>query len=110
MALLSQQGRAVASVRVKTYCEGYHLSKHSFNKLIHTYPSFKEYLESVARLRLAKNAKARGENTDDLQGMLQGASAKGQAQHSHSVAKSRSKTQRRASNLMRNLKICWFSC
>jgi CRP-like cAMP-binding protein len=57
MALLSQTGRATATVRVQTFCEGYHLSKTSFNKLIYVYPSFKEYLQSVARLRLQKNTK-----------------------------------------------------
>ena len=71
MALLSQSGRAVASVRVKTFCEGYHLSKDSFNRIVAVYPSFKEYLESIARLRLQKihGKKAGG----DLQGMLSAA-------------------------------------
>ena len=85
MALLSQSGRAVASVRVKTFCEGYHLSKTSFNAVISTYPSFKEYLESVARLRLQKNAKkggVAGPAAQDLQGMLEDAMTTGQTKQS----------------------------
>ena len=34
---------------------------------------FKEYLESVARLRLQKNARAQGIASDNLQGMLDAA-------------------------------------
>ena len=78
MALLSQTGRAVASVRVKTFCEGYHLSKASFNTVIHTYPSFKDYLESIARLRLQRNAKKKGIANDDVQALLNDAQSTGQ--------------------------------
>ena len=78
MALLSQSGRAVASVRVKTFCEGYHLSKASFNRLTMVYPSFKEYLESVARLRLQRsNKQALGKN-EDVQSMIEHVSKTGQ--------------------------------
>ena len=42
MALLNPEGRAVASVRVKTYCEGYRLSVESYDKLVFSYPSFRE--------------------------------------------------------------------
>ena len=86
MALLSQTGRAVASVRVRTFCEGYHLSKPSFNRLVQVYPSFKEYLESVARLRLKRsNNKAKGPKfeSDDLQSMLSQVAKTGQGLSSH---------------------------
>ena len=56
MALLNPEGRSVASVVVKTYCEGYRLSVESYDKIVYSYPSFREYLESAARLRLGKAA------------------------------------------------------
>ena len=52
MALLNPDGRAVASIRVRSYCEGYRLSRDAYEKLVFSYPSFHEYLESVAKLRL----------------------------------------------------------
>ena len=58
MAMLNPDGRSVASVRVKTYCEGYRLSVESFEKVHFSYPSFKEYLESAAKLRLKHKDKA----------------------------------------------------
>ena len=42
MALLNPEGRAVASVRVKTFCEGYRLSVESYDKIVGSYPSFRE--------------------------------------------------------------------
>ena len=88
MALLNPDGRAVASIRVRSYCEGYRLSRDACppsptepeavvalplapalmvsgsvragadDKLIFQFPNFREYLESVAKMRLrAKQAK-----------------------------------------------------
>jgi len=58
MALLNPEGRSVASIIVKTYCEGYRLSVESYDKIVFSYPTFKEYLESAAKLRLKAAAKA----------------------------------------------------
>ena len=56
MALLSDEGRSIASVRVASYCEGYCLRRDSYHSLTGTYPSFTQYLQSVARLRLQARA------------------------------------------------------
>jgi CRP-like cAMP-binding protein len=65
MALLNPEGRAVASIRVRSYCEGYRLSRDAYDKIVFIYPSFKEYLESVAKLRLrSKQGKQAGKDAD----------------------------------------------
>ena len=56
MALLHPEGRSVASVRVDTYCEGYHLSVASYLDLTATHPTIRDHIESVAKLRLRKRA------------------------------------------------------
>ena len=53
MALLSRRERAIASVRVRTNCETYHLKRDAYERLVLNFPSFKDWVESVARLRLA---------------------------------------------------------
>ena len=58
MALLNPDGRAVASIRVKSYCEGYRLTREAYSKLVFAHPSLQDYLESVAKMRLrAKQGK-----------------------------------------------------
>ena len=52
MALLEPNGHATASVRVRDHLDGYCLSRAAFEKLVHDYPSFREYLQSVAKLRM----------------------------------------------------------
>ena len=52
MALLNPMGEATASVVVRTYLEGYLLTKASFTTLERHHPVFREYIESAARLRL----------------------------------------------------------
>ena len=52
MALLNPDGRSLASVIVKSYCEGYCLSRNAYGRLVHSYPAFKDLIESVAKLRL----------------------------------------------------------
>jgi len=59
MALLDPEGRAAADVRVKTFCEGYKLSKSAFEKITHSYPTFKEYLESAKKLRVKAEVQMR---------------------------------------------------
>ena len=58
MALLHPEGRAVASVRVDSSLEGYHLSKESYTALESSYPQIRDYIESIARLRLKQRATA----------------------------------------------------
>ena len=52
MSLLNPMGETVASVVVRTYLEGYLLSKASFAWLERHHPVFRDYIESAARLRL----------------------------------------------------------
>jgi CRP-like cAMP-binding protein len=60
MSLLHPEGRSVATIRVDTYCEGYHLSKRHYRELEAAHPTIRGYLESVAKLRLKRQAAARG--------------------------------------------------
>jgi len=53
MALLDNAERHMASVRVVTFCDGFCMSRQSYQALVKDYPSVREYLESVAKLRLA---------------------------------------------------------
>lgn len=57
MALLDRGGRATGDVRVKGFCEGYHLSRGHFDELLEQFPDFRQYIENVARLRLENLAK-----------------------------------------------------
>ena len=56
MALISANKRSIASVITRSAVEGYALSPQHFSKLSESYPSFRVWLESVARLRLANTA------------------------------------------------------
>jgi len=78
MALLDPTGRAVASVRVATYCEGYRLSIAAYERLVHSHPAFKEYLESARKLRLKAEA---------LKKNPRGAAAGGHGSPQHSFMK-----------------------
>ena len=51
MSLLFPEGRAVASVRVSSFCDGYFLSRADFDKLTSMYPTLRETLQTVAKLR-----------------------------------------------------------
>lgn len=117
MSLLSQSGRAVATVRVKTFCEGFHLSKDSFNCIDKVYPSFKEYLESVAKLRLQKTSKKGGgkaaKQGDDLQGLLLSASGGKAAEEAPKSFRTSHKNKRadsRINKLVRTLDQSRNSC
>ena len=57
MALLNPTGEATASVVVRTYLEGYLLTKADYAWLERHHPIFREYLQSAARLRLQRMAK-----------------------------------------------------
>jgi hypothetical protein len=58
MALLNPRGNhAVTSVRAKGFCEAQHLSSAAYEQLLSQYPSFKEYVELVARLRLTEDVR-----------------------------------------------------
>ena len=59
MALLHPEGRTVASVHVSHYCDTYFLSREAFERLIALYPSFREYLQSVAKLRRFETVRRR---------------------------------------------------
>ena len=52
MALLSNTGRAMASIRVTSSVEGHYLSREQYKHLVENYPTFKTYLSTVAKLRL----------------------------------------------------------
>jgi len=58
MALLNRGGVAVASVRVKGFCETYHLSVGAYAQLVNDFPDFRNYVEAVARLRLGNLLKS----------------------------------------------------
>jgi hypothetical protein len=60
MALLDPSGRARSDVRVKGFCEGYHLSREKFEHLQTQYPFFRTYIENVARLRLQRMSAENG--------------------------------------------------
>ena len=55
MALLDPEGKATASVRVRTWMDGYCLSRAAFEKLVSSYPSFRDYLQTVAHMRVKAN-------------------------------------------------------
>lgn len=68
MALLTQSERHMASVLVVSFCEALWMSRESYRQLSRSYPSIREYLEAIARLRLA-SALARGKkDKDELRG------------------------------------------
>ena len=60
MALLEPGKRATASVRVSSFCDTFFISLHAFSKLTGMYPSFKSYLQSVAKLRQGDMLKRSG--------------------------------------------------
>jgi len=70
VAMLSENKRAITSVIVKENVEGYSLSYPDFVRLSLTYPSFREWLEAVVRLRLGRTAAGRNlaaeSSSDDL--------------------------------------------
>ena len=55
MALLNPSGNAITSVRAKGYAETYHLSSNSYEHLLKQFPTFREYIELVVKLRLAED-------------------------------------------------------
>jgi hypothetical protein len=59
IALVSRIKRAVASVRACTDTESYRLRRDAYARLIINYPSFKEWIESVTRLRLTRSKEHR---------------------------------------------------
>jgi len=56
MSLLHPEGRSVASVRVDTFFEGYRLSTAMYLELQAIHPAIRDYIESVAKLRLQRRA------------------------------------------------------
>jgi hypothetical protein len=52
-------------VRVKGFCEGYHLSKENFDVLQRQFPDFRNYISTVARLRLENLMEKRGQEQGD---------------------------------------------
>ena len=43
----------MASVRVTTHCEGFAMTREKYLAVAQDYPAIRQYLEAVARLRLA---------------------------------------------------------
>jgi signal-transduction protein with cAMP-binding, CBS, and nucleotidyltransferase domain len=64
-ALISDSGRATASVRAITNVNGLYLSKRNYTHLTANYPAFKKYLETVANLREKARQDAAGQETGD---------------------------------------------
>lgn len=68
MALLDESERHMASVLVVNFCEALWMSRDRYRKLVRDYPSIRDYLESIARLRLAtsleKSADCRASRTE----------------------------------------------
>ena len=60
MALLNPTGETTASVIVRTYLEGYLLTKADFAWLERHHPVFRDYLQSAAKLRLERMKKSHG--------------------------------------------------
>lgn len=54
MALISDRNRN-ATARAATYCDIYVLPKHSFNRVVASYPEFKEHIEAVISQRNTAN-------------------------------------------------------
>ena len=60
MALLNPNDhRAITTVRCKGFCEAFHLSAMEYRQLLLQFPSFKMYVEMVARMRLADNLRTK---------------------------------------------------
>jgi len=57
--MMSAAGRSISSVRCKEHVEGLSLSRADFLRLAENYPSFRIWLESVVRLRLANTQRAK---------------------------------------------------
>ena len=53
MALLENSERHLASVLVISFCDAFWMTRQRYQRLVRDYPSVREYLESIARLRLA---------------------------------------------------------
>ena len=53
MALLEHSERHLASVLVVSFCDAFWMTRQRYQRLVRDYPTVKEYLESIARLRLA---------------------------------------------------------
>lgn len=52
MALLTQRGIALASVKAKGFAVTYHLSTTEYAKMLELYPRFRTYVREIAKLRL----------------------------------------------------------
>lgn len=65
MALLNPTGETTASVVVRTYMEGFLLTKSDYAWLERHHPAFREYLLSAARLRLQKMQVEKGDAASD---------------------------------------------
>ena len=78
MALLSDEGRTLATVRVTVSCVTMTLSVSSYKQVCELYPTFRRYVETVARLRLKRledddggGSKGKRRDSSSLQQMLQ---------------------------------------
>ena len=57
MSLLSATSRrSHATIVVATYMEGFLLSRDAYTRIVHEYPDFRRYIQTVARLRLKREA------------------------------------------------------
>ena len=58
--------KTLASVRAVSGCIGYMLTRADYTDLVHRFPSFRTYLDTIARMRLKKEVGkgAAGDNAD----------------------------------------------
>ena len=67
MSLLDDAHKSTASVRVRDQCEGWLLAVEAYHQVVSKYPSFREYLKSVAMLRLNHHSETQSEEFEARQ-------------------------------------------
>lgn len=71
MSLISDAGRTLASVRVSQACVSMYLDREAYHRVCAQYPTFRNYVEAVVRLRLkttvhAKHSGGGGAKLDEM--------------------------------------------
>jgi len=64
MSLLDGLHKSTASIRVPDFCEGWLLAVEAYHQVVSKYPTFKNYLKSVAMLRLQNTISNTGGGED----------------------------------------------
>ncbi len=87
MSLLQPEGRSVASVRAATYCDGYFLSRLDFERLSTTYPTLRETISTVAKLRKIETLRRNSLSQDGGMGACMGPGGPGAGKSAQVLAK-----------------------